>query len=146
MNVRYDSFICDMNHQYMTWPTHMRPMLISYYCAHTLTQTLAHTHTNKVNQLPLCKCIYDVTRWRVWHDSFICVTWLIYVWHDSFMRDMEHSHCYCAVAFQTCLIQIWATTCLYVWDDAFTCVTWRIHMWHDSFIRHYGVATVSRID
>ena len=85
-------------------------------------------------------------RWHVWNDSFICVTWLIYVRHDSFMRDMEHSHCYCAGAFQTCLIQICATTCLDVWVDAFTYVTWRIHMWHDSFIRHYGVATVSRIE
>jgi len=51
----------------------------------------------------------------VWHDSFICVTWLIH------MCDMTHS---------------------YVWHDSFICVTWLIHMcdmnhsfvWHDSFI------------
>ena len=50
----------------------------------------------------------------VWHDSFICVTWLIH------MCDMTHS---------------------YVWHDSFICVTWLIHMcdmthsyvWHDSF-------------
>jgi len=52
----------------------------------------------------------------VWHDSFICVTWLIH------MCDMTHS---------------------YVWHDSFICVTWLlfecvtclIHAWHDSFIR-----------
>jgi len=78
-----------------------------------------------------------MTHSYVWHDSFICVTWLIhmcdmthsYVWHDSFicvvsltyMCDMTHS---------------------YVWRDPFICVTWPIHMcgithlyvWHDSFI------------
>jgi len=51
--------------------------------------------------------------WHVWHDSFVCVTWLI------LMRDMPHS---------------------YVWPDSFICVTWLIHMcdmthsyaWHDS--------------
>jgi len=37
----------------------------------------------------------------VWHDSFICTTWLIY------MYDMPH---------------------LYVWHDSYTCVTWLIHM------------------
>jgi len=52
----------------------------------------------------------------VWHDSLICVTWLIH------MCDMTHS---------------------YVWRDSFICVTWLIHtcnvthyyVWHDSFIR-----------
>jgi len=38
----------------------------------------------------------------VWHDSFICVTWLIH------MCDMTHS---------------------YVWHDSFICVTW-CHMMH----------------
>jgi len=51
----------------------------------------------------------------VWHDSFICVTWLIHT------CDMTHS---------------------YVWHDSSICVTWLIHMcdvtpsqvWHDSFV------------
>jgi len=47
----------------------------------------------------------------VWHDSFICVTWLnitrsSYVWHLC-MCDMTHS---------------------YVWHDSFICVTWLIHI------------------
>jgi len=55
-----------------------------------------------------------MTHLYVWHDSFICVTWLIH------MCDMTHSH---------------------VWHDSFIRVTWRIHtcdmthpyVWHDSF-------------
>jgi len=45
----------------------------------------------------------------VWHDSFICVTWLIH------MCDMTHS---------------------YVWHDSFICVTWLMHMTHNSFMSH----------
>jgi len=41
-----------------------------------------------------------MTHSYVWHDSFICVTWLIH------MCDMTHS---------------------YVWHDSFICVTWLIH-------------------
>jgi len=43
-----------------------------------------------------------MTHSYVWHDSFICVTWLIH------MCDMTHS---------------------YVWHDSFICVTWFIHRW-----------------
>jgi len=57
----------------------------------------------------------DMTPSYVWHDSFICVTWLIH------MCDMTPS---------------------YVWQDALIYVTWLMHtcdmtqscMWHDSFI------------
>jgi len=74
----------------------------------------------------------------VWHDSFICVTWLIhvcdmthsYVWHDSFI---------CV----TWLVHVCDMTRSYVWHHSFIRVTWLIHMcdmthsyvWHDSFIR-----------
>ena len=70
----------------------------------------------------------DTTYSYVWHDSFICVTWLIHmcdlihscVWHDLFicvtwlihMCDMTHSH---------------------VWRDSFICVTWLIHMCHMTY-------------
>jgi len=51
----------------------------------------------------------DMTHPYVWHDSSICVTWLIH------MCDMTHP---------------------YVWHDSSICVTWPIHTWHDSFICH----------
>ena len=79
----------------------------------------------------------DMTHSYVWHDSFICVTWLIHmcdmihahVWHDSFI---------CV----TRLIHMCDMTHSYVWHDSLTCVIWLIHMcdmthscvWHDSFI------------
>jgi len=44
-----------------------------------------------------------MTRSYVWHDSFICVTWLVH------MCDMTRS---------------------YVWHDSFICVTWLIHVTH----------------
>ena len=56
-------------------------------------------------EVPKLRKTCDVTRWYVWHDSFIRATWLI----D--MCDMTH----------------W-----YVWHDSLICVTWLIHMWHTS--------------
>jgi len=45
--------------------------------------------------------ICDMTHSYVWHDAFICVTWLMH------MCDMTHA---------------------YLWHESFICVTWRIHM------------------
>jgi len=106
----------------------------------------------------------DMTHSHVWHDSFTCVTWPIYmcdmihshVWHDSFvcvksliyMCDMTHPYVW-HDSFM-CLTR----TRQYVWYNSFTCVTWLIHtstpcvtwlihmcdmtnsyVWHHSFIR-----------
>jgi len=97
----------------------------------------------------------------VWHDSFICVTWLIH------MCDMTHSYGWHR------LIHMCNMTDLSVRHDSLIRVTWLVYMcnltdlcvWHDSFIcnfsymRHgsiiwrsrlihtcdYGVATISRL-
>jgi len=45
--------------------------------------------------------VLDVTHSCVWHDSFMCVTWLIHV------CDMTHSN---------------------VWHDSLMCLTWLIHV------------------
>ena len=54
--------------------------------------------------VPLASQPWDMTRWYVWHDSFICVTWLV----D--MCDMTH----------------W-----YVWHDSLICATIHRYLWHD---------------
>jgi len=74
--------------------------------------------------------VFDMTHSYVWHDSFICVRWLLHVWHDSYT---------CV----TWLVHMCEMTYSYVWHDSFTCVTWLIHVfdmtspcvWYDSFIR-----------
>jgi len=65
----------------------------------------------------------------VWHDSFICVTWLC-------VTSLIHS---C----ERWLISTFDRTRSYLWHDSFKCVTWLTHMcdlthssvWHDSFQR-----------
>jgi len=64
---------------------------------------MAHVWRSLTRGMSVC----DVTRLCVWHDSFICATWLIH------MCDMTHS---------------------YVRHDWLICATWLIHVWHDSFI------------
>ena len=62
-----------------------------------------------------------MTHSYVWHDSFMCVTWLghmcdvtrSYVWLDSFI---------CA----TWLVHLRDMTRSHVWHDSFICVTWQV--------------------
>ena len=65
--------------------------------------------------------VSDMTHLHVWHDSCLCVTWLIlmcgmthvYVRHDSFT---------CV----TSLIHMCDMTHAYAWHDSFTCAAWLI--------------------
>jgi len=82
---------------------------------------------------------FDMTM-NVWHDSFTCVTWRIYVnsWHiyiwcGWFMSDMTHFW----MTSRICIRDMTMNVC----HDSFTCVTWRIYVcgithfyvWHGSF-------------
>jgi len=82
----------------------------------------------------------DMTHWYVWHDSLICVTWLVdmcdvthwYMWHDSFIfwRRREPFQKQLSIAYRdswqcvTCLIHMCDMTRSYVCHDSFICVTW----------------------
>jgi len=84
-----------------------------------------------------------------WHDSFICVTWLIYMcgMTHSYVTGLIHM-CAMAHSYVTWLIHMWHGSFIcdmthsYVWHDSFMCVTGLIHtcdmthsyVWHDSCI------------
>jgi len=107
-------------------------MYESYYGS-LLEVTLSHVaHINES-----CRtCWKSLVFKYAWHDSFICVTWLIA------MHDMTHSYVGHGPCVLMWLIHMCDMTHSYMWHDSFIYVTWLIHMcamthsyvWHDSFI------------
>jgi len=77
-----------------------------------------------------------MTHSYVWHDSFICVTWLIhmcdmthsYVWHDSFICVTWLIHACDMTCWFECSLRARLGCILYVWRESFICVTWFTHM------------------
>jgi len=82
----------------------------------------------------------DMTPSSVWHDAFMCVTFMCvtlhihtcdmthsYVWYDAFICVTWHFH---VCGFHVCDIAYSS-----VWHDAFICVTWHLQpLWHDAFL------------
>jgi len=70
---------------------HMLCVMAHSYLPHDWVHTRDMTHS----MWDMTRCICDMTHSCVWHDSFVCVTWLIrvcdmthwYVWHDSMYRS-----------------------------------------------------------
>ena len=97
----------------------------SAYASHDSFMSMRWSGMHMNESCPASTFIHmcDMTHSYVWHDSFICVTWLIhmcgmthsYVWQDSFI---------CV----TWLIRMCDVTHVYVWHDSFICVTWLIHV------------------
>ena len=78
---------------------------------------------------------------EVWHDSFMCATWIIHVWHDSFMcatwlihewhNTITNIHVPYALATRKAPTT-WRATCdmthSCVRRDSFICATWLVRM------------------
>jgi len=101
----------------------------------------------------LTRLLCDMTHSYVWHDSFICVTWLIhtcnmtpsYVWHDSFSASLGQSltrpfharltfsgpHAPAAAGVLYDMNHSCMTWLVHM-STTNSCVTWLIHVWHDS--------------
>ena len=120
-------------HSYVTWLIHMRQEAITHYMTLSVVTWLVHT----------------------WHDSFMCVTWLIhmcdvahthvtwlmYTWHDSRICDMTHTY----VIFGPCVRDMahsYVPWLMHRWHGAFIW-KWLIHTWHGAYV--YGLATMSRL-
>jgi len=138
-----------MSHMWMSHVTHVNESCHTYewVMSHTwMLHTRARIYGQRVRACAAFTCVTwlihtcDMTHSHEWHDSFMCVTWLMHdmthscVWHDSCM-SATRGICMCDV------------THWFVSQDAFTCVTWLIHMcvlthsyltnsylWHDSHV------------
>jgi len=106
-------------HSYVTWLIHMRQEAITHYMTLSVVTWLVHTWHDSFMCVTWLIHMCDMTHSYVWHDSFICVTWLIHTWHDSCIRDMT---------------RVYVTWLIRTWYLAHAYVTWRIHMCHDSCI------------
>jgi len=103
-----------------------------YMRTHTHIRACTHTYTPHT---------------RVWHDSFICVTWLIHLcdvhtWHAYVRHTHTHTHtqqsCQMPRASSFVCVTLRIHTCdmtrtyvCHVWHDSYICVprvTWLVHM------------------
>jgi len=78
-----------------------------------------------------------ITRGDVWHDSLICVTWLIDVcevthWYVKWLIDMWSDSLICV----TWLIEMCDMTHWYVRRDSLMCDVTHWYMWLDSYVWH----------
>ena len=182
----YDTSDKTCVHVCVTWLVRMCGISRTNGSCHTHYVYMMGSHTPYMHDIAHSYVMYDIgdmthyVTWRfhiwrmcdpthsymihaVWHESLICVTWLIdlwSVWHDSLISEMcvtwltlmsyecqDMVLCVtwldrlCGICFHTCdMTHLWA------WHDSFTCVTWLILsacvmsvktcscVWRDSFV------------
>jgi len=106
----HDSFICD------TWLIHLCDRPISYVWHDSFTDAggVLPRMLKPSRGWHVCDTMYAMTHSFVWHESFMCATWLIY------KCDMTHSH---------------------VWHGSCTCVTRLIDMCRWCHVTHAAEAS-----
>ena len=120
---------------YMTGPIHIRDKT-HVYISHSYVCDLSCSWRTSRSRY---RAVAQMTHLCVWHDAFMCVTWLIHVCDMTHLRitisnqgaftrahvpwlvhmyDMKYSN-----------VHMCPVTHSYVWHDSFTCVPRLLHSW-----------------
>ena len=95
--------VCDVPHSYVTWPQHSFTC-----CTHVYVTCLLHMSRDII---------------RLWHDSFMCVTWRIH------KCDMTSYVCALNIhSLVTHCTHVYVTCFIHMSHDSFVSATWFIHI------------------
>jgi len=86
-----------------------------------------------------------MTHAYVWHDSCICVTWLMH------MCDMTHAYVWCRTKTRRMLARhgttnVFHMTHAYVWHDSCICVTWLMSHTYEWVMSYMWLSHVTHMD
>jgi len=126
----------------VTWPVFVQKVEYTLHCSGICICDIFHAYVcnDSFVRVELLIDTYDMTQQNsrhasrvcvtcsVWHDSFICVTWLIH------LCDLAHWHVLYSVP-DGLYYSVCDTTHSYLWHGAFVCATWpHSCVWHASSI------------
>jgi len=124
MCVTWLTYMCDMTHPYYTLQmfkySHAAPWHVCV-CGMTYSYVRPDSSISHVEDVEVISCLHPDTHSYVWHDSFICVAWLIHVC-DMTHPNMRHTSSTCAT---------WLIHMCDPWERLeveLICVAWLIHM------------------
>jgi len=136
------SYMCDMTYSYMCDMTYsyMCDMTYSYVKRSTWTIPMCATwliiFSRRVTALVLRR-VPLMSHSYVWHDSFICVTWLIhmcdmthsYVWHAPFVSAtwLIYKYVTWLIILNRRVTALVSRRVPLTWHASFVCATWLIH-------------------
>jgi len=134
---------CDMTYSRVTWLIHMwhdplkRPSSSKCQVAWGNKPTLLLLSLPLPRPFPLLPPVL-----YAWHDSFMCVPWLLHMWQDYILAALAPARTLAAAApaaamssfsCSTWMIHVCDITHQYViYDTTPSYVTWILNMWHES--------------